>query len=617
MNLKKSFGSLAVVSMLLAPQVLAASTAIPVSADSTAVVTQSVQGAPELKSAVTVNGNKLYKNQAIMPGDTVVWDIYTTPGNTGLMDYFEDELPVGIKFDPNSKYAMTVYTVKNDGTVGAEVTDQGKTTINGQKIKWVPKDPTKYFFVGSSTDSRLLFHITSKAEGTVDTDTILTNKGSLSVTNPKTPDKPKIIEDTAKVHTVKEIEPEIRKEVSADDGKTWSTKEQLAHKNDVYKYRLTVTVPVNTIQTKFTITDPMELVQTHGKVTILDNGKDVTKSFKITDENGQLVAHADANFVKILKKAKETHIVVMTIDDVSLEKANFKDLGKYEVGGIAYVPNVASADLDKSNIESNKTLVTPPNEPGKPAIGKSVSLDDGKTYVQDGTLGEKTTEYDYKLEASVPQASEQPYKSVVIKDKILAGQDLDLKEVHVYRTGGAIASDGSMKDVTTDKERKEVTANGALAFKDGILTWTPNVVELKYINDNNGETKYTVEINNVDLRKATEEQLKEYTDKDGKITVPNTGTLELTPEKGKVVTIDSKETTVTWSPKVENPDLPHTGNPEKPQNPIEQFLGNLPNTGETATTILAYFGGMLLLALGIFGAYKKGILSKIKNKLAK
>ena len=128
-----------------------------------------------LTTVVTVNGNKLKKFDVVNVGDQVTFDIIFRPGNKALMENFVDTLPEGLKFETNSEYSYRVYAVNNDGTIGNDITDEGKSVINGRTFTWTPKNPEKYFFGGKNgVKNRLLFRIQTLVEHGVKPDTILT-----------------------------------------------------------------------------------------------------------------------------------------------------------------------------------------------------------------------------------------------------------------------------------------------------------------------------------------------------------------------------------------------------------------------------------------------------------
>lgn len=444
-----------------------------------------------LKSVVRVNGNLLVKDQPVMAGDTVTWDIITRAGNTGVMKHFKDELPKGMKFNPNSKYAITVYKVNNDGTIGDEITTEGKLDINGKEATWTPKDPLKYFYTGEASDSnRLLFHITAVVENNVDPETVLVNNAKLTVVNPKN-EKEQVVTDKAQVHTLKEITPTLLKHVSTDNGNKWLDKGVLATRDDEYIYRLLATIPVHAVESDFRISDPMENVQSYKDVHIYEgiytnpdsheledavtnNNKtdiatevppkssedkvddttinsdkarqtedtkeakdvktvrDVTDQFTIkTEANGQIVAVAKEAYVKKLGKAKEAQKISMVISGVKIKsEVTNKELERYSTGNVRYIPNTASMKTDKNKIDSNQTTVTPPNpNPKEGSIGKSVSIDEGQNWVNSAQLAGLDKYYDYKLDVSAP--FQQEIQGLKIKDTFIAGQDIKHAKVRV------------------------------------------------------------------------------------------------------------------------------------------------------------------------------------------
>lgn len=444
-----------------------------------------------LKSVVRVNGNLLVKDQPVMAGDTVTWDIITRAGNTGVMKHFKDELPKGMKFNPNSKYAITVYKVNNDGTIGDEITTEGKLDINGKEATWTPKDPLKYFYTGEASDSnRLLFHITAVVENNVDPETVLVNNAKLTVVNPKN-EKEQVVTDKAQVHTLKEITPTLLKHVSTDNGNKWLDKGVLATRDDEYIYRLLATIPIHAVESDFRISDPMENVQSYKDVHIYEgiytnpdrheledavtnNNKtdiatevppkssedkvddttinsdkatqtedtkeakdvktvrDVTDQFTIkTEANGQIVAVAKEAYVKKLGKAKEAQKISMVISGVKIKsEVTNKELERYSTGNVRYIPNTASMKTDKNKIDSNQTTVTPPNpNPKEGSIGKSVSIDEGQNWVNSAQLAGLDKYYDYKLDVSAP--FQQEIQGLKIKDTFIAGQDIKHAKVRV------------------------------------------------------------------------------------------------------------------------------------------------------------------------------------------
>lgn len=661
---KRKFLYSAMVLATLAPSMLGV-TALAETESSKENNIGSISKDPEatLKSVITVNGNPLAKDQAILPGDSITWDIIARPGNTGLLKSFEDTLPKGVKFDPNSKYAVTVYNVNNDGTIGDEITDEGTGSINGKTFTWIPKDPLKYFYVGEeSKQNRILFHITTKAEGSVDPDTILENLATITTVNPKN-DKEQVVTDTARVHTVKEIKPTLVKHVSVDDGKTWLDKGELKNKDDLYTYRVLATIPVHSVESHFSITDPMENVQSFKEVTIyegvyssdakeiteepndektesdttdekVENSesqsadstettissetsssteetsesketnvetasktiKNVTNEFDITTENGKIVATAKDSYVKKLGKSKKATNISLVVSGVQLTETSFKELEKYNQGGVTYIPNVASMELDKDKVESNKTVVSPPTADSKQgAIGKSVSTDEGKSWVNNGELQSQDKLYDYKIDVTAP--FQQDIKELAINDTFIAGQDLDQAEIFVKIVGSEESSEDqdTKNDVTSQgKLEKNKDENG-----NTLVSWKANDELIKKINDANEQTgaiKFTMLIKGVSIKNASKEQLDALL-KGDKIVVPNDAQLVVTGADGNEHVLKSNEVTVSLPTPALNDPL------DKEDQPQKDFLAN---TAEALkqNIVLAIVGALLILGGSIFGLKK-------------
>lgn len=96
----------------------------------------------------------LNKDEKVKVGETVHWLIATQSGNKSLMTNVVDTLPKELSFAENMN--AKVFVLKNDGKLGDEVTNDWKIENKGQTLTATPNDPTKYFFVGSSTDSRVV-----------------------------------------------------------------------------------------------------------------------------------------------------------------------------------------------------------------------------------------------------------------------------------------------------------------------------------------------------------------------------------------------------------------------------------------------------------------------------
>lgn len=635
-----------------------ATTATADSASSSAVTTPVTDPEATLKTVATVNGNALTKDKAILPGDDVAWDVIATPGNTGLMTYFMDELPKGLKFSPNSKYAVTAYAVNNDGTLGDEVTNDGTIQINGQTVTWTPKDASKYFFTGADNKAnRVLFHLTTVAENDVDPDVVLENLATLRVTNPKNPNIPNDITSKARVHTVKELDPTLAKKVSADNGKTWTDFEQLVSQDQTYDYSLTAILPVGTMKSSFTIDDPLDTIQSYNKddikiyqgdyaasmavaagsqtnntaspssaidsnataasssstaasttgsqaslsassdavsssetassatdsaassaeateSTVSTNAsdassatstddktaaaryivKDVTNQFKVTTDKKGVHATMDTNYLKTVRDAKKANVYTLVINGVTFKTATAEDLKKYEEGGLPYVPNTATMTVDKQTVKSNRTRVTAPKPLNSKAgaIQKAVSVDDGKSWTENGELSKQDQNYDYKLNVTAPQGSN--VKGIAVTDELLAGQSVDPKNIVVTGTDANITQQDVTKDGTIKIEKNKAGNN--------VVTWTPSDDLVKAANAaSNQPVTWTMNLTDVTLKSSTADQLKTFL-KDNVTTVPNTADLVVTGQDGKTTTLQSNKVTV----RIPNPVTPK---PE-PKSPIKK-----------------------------------------------
>jgi hypothetical protein len=670
-KLKNSMIATGALAVLVAPTltettVMAANDAngLASSSSTTSSTSEVTDPGATMKTVATVNGIPLTKDKAIMPGDDVTWDVIATPGNTGTMTYFKDELPDGLKFSPNSKYAVTAYAVNNDGTLGDEVTNDGKLEISGQTVTWTPKDPEKYFYVGGDgISNRILFHITTKAENDVNPEVILENLATLRVTNPKT-NKPTDVTDKARVHTVAELAPTLQKSVSADKGATWNDFVKLANKDATYEYALKATVPVGAMKSELVIHDPMEHVQTFNKDSIKvyagdytastaaaassaatsstsssassatgstnsaassENAtsettassvassessdsnanstaaqntravKDVTKFFKISvDDQGDVTATMDKDYVKAVRNSDQAQVYTLVVDGVTFKTASKDDLKKFDEGGLAYIPNIADMMVDKNNFKSNKTRVTAP-EPLDPADGtiqKTVSVDGGKSWTENGTLNDQISTYDYNVDVVAPLA--QNIKSMAITDEFLAGQTVDKSQLKIMMTN----ADGSDADVTGQGELK-LEKN-----KDGnqVATWTPNEELIKQVNDaKDTGAKFKLVATNVTLKNSTADQLKSFI-KDSTLTVPNTAELKVTDQNDKTTILKSNKVAVS---------IPQP-NPKTTAEKAKELLAATSGAAQQHP-IIAVVGGLLIALAAGFGAYKAGWLDRLKK----
>ncbi|WKB49872.1 cell surface protein (plasmid) [Lactococcus lactis subsp. lactis] len=134
----------------------------------------------------------LNKDKKVKVGDTVKWMVAAQSGNTSLMKNIVDNLPKELSFAENPN--IKVFVLSNDGKSIEEVTKEWKTESKGQTLTAIPNDPTKYFFVGSSTNTRVVITLDTVVNESAKTGSI-PNVATINTKDGKHK------EDTAKVHT--------------------------------------------------------------------------------------------------------------------------------------------------------------------------------------------------------------------------------------------------------------------------------------------------------------------------------------------------------------------------------------------------------------------------------
>lgn len=144
----------------------------------------------------------LNKDEKVKVGETVHWLITTQSGNKSLMTNVVDTLPKELSFAENMN--AKVFVLKNDGKLGDEVTNDWKIETKGQTLTATPNDPTKYFFVGSSTDSRVVITLDTTVNEEAKTGTFT----NIATINTKDGGHK---EDKANVHTKEKPETVIEK----------------------------------------------------------------------------------------------------------------------------------------------------------------------------------------------------------------------------------------------------------------------------------------------------------------------------------------------------------------------------------------------------------------------
>ncbi|MDG4977448.1 SspB-related isopeptide-forming adhesin [Lactococcus lactis] len=134
----------------------------------------------------------LNKDKKVKVGDTVKWMVVAQSGNTSLMKNIVDTLPKELSFSENPN--IKVFVLSNDGKSLEEVTKDWKNEAKGQTLTATPNDPTKYYFAGSSTNTRVVITLDTVLNEDAKTGTF-TNVATINTKDGKHKD------DNAKVHT--------------------------------------------------------------------------------------------------------------------------------------------------------------------------------------------------------------------------------------------------------------------------------------------------------------------------------------------------------------------------------------------------------------------------------
>lgn len=134
----------------------------------------------------------LNKDKKVKVGDTVKWMVVAQSGNTSLMKNIIDTLPKELSFSENPN--IKVFVLSNDGKTLEEVTKDWKNEAKGQTLAATPNDPTKYYFAGSSTNTRVVITLDTVLNKEAKTGSF-TNVATINTKDGKHKD------DNAKVHT--------------------------------------------------------------------------------------------------------------------------------------------------------------------------------------------------------------------------------------------------------------------------------------------------------------------------------------------------------------------------------------------------------------------------------
>ena len=503
----------------------------------------------QMTTVVAVNGNKLVKDKTVNPGDTVTFDIVYTPGNKGLMTDFTDTLPVGLKFNPNSKFAVTVFAVNNDGTVGDEITDKGKGSISGKTYKWVPTNPKDYFFLGKTgTQNRVLFHITTVVENGAKDGQVMKNVANGTTDNPKQPGKPEVVTDEATVKIPDSPkDPSIHKSVYLQDEKGGiDLPLPGAVKSEDTTAATTDTTATDTTATK---TDTTATTDTTSK------GVDITISSEAS------VADMKASMAKLVALAKENKV------DSSAQEAASDSLKD------------DATDEDKVKfVASFKTL--------KEAVLKVVDA----SSTTDGTDTDTTTDnkndnidlkthddlYTYVVDVNIPSQSVQ--KKLTIQDPIEHVQTVDAKDVHIYNYKG--------EEITSQGEVSITETKGAKT-----VNWKASDEFVANIAKDNKNVNLQMRIQNVTLKGDNKDDEAKY-ETGGIVSIPNVANLiwdkNTTPSNETIVRVpedpEKPNTTIRKSVALQDGKIDKITNPYQKETATSDTASTTDTTDTSATT---------------------------------
>ena len=507
----------------------------------------------QMTTVVAVNGNKLVKDKTVNPGDTVTFDIVYTPGNKGLMTDFTDTLPVGLKFNPNSKFAVTVFAVNNDGTVGDEITDKGKGSISGKTYKWVPTNPKDYFFLGKTgTQNRVLFHITTVVENGAKDGQVMKNVANGTTDNPKQPGKPEVVTDEATVKIPDSPkDPSIHKSVYLQDEKGGiDLPLPGAVKSEDTTAATTDTTDTTATATTATATDTTATTDTTSK------GVDITISSEAS------VADMKASMAKLVALAKENKV------DSSAQEAASDSLKD------------DATDEDKVKfVASFKTL--------KEAVLKVVDA----SSTTDGTDTDTTTDnkndnidlkthddlYTYVVDVNIPSQSVQ--KKLTIQDPIEHVQTVDAKDVHIYNYKG--------EEITSQGEVSITETKGAKT-----VNWKASDEFVANIAKDNKNVNLQMRIQNVTLKGDNKDDEAKY-ETGGIVSIPNVANLiwdkNTTPSNETIVRVpedpEKPNTTIRKSVALQDGKIDKITNPYQKETATSDTASTTDTSATTATTV--------------------------------
>ena len=507
----------------------------------------------QMTTVVAVNGNKLVKDKTVNPGDTVTFDIVYTPGNKGLMTDFTDTLPVGLKFNPNSKFAVTVFAVNNDGTVGDEITDKGKGSISGKTYKWVPTNPKDYFFLGKTgTQNRVLFHITTVVENGAKDGQVMKNVANGTTDNPKQPGKPEVVTDEATVKI-------------PDSPKDTSIHKSVYLQDEKGGIDLPLPGAVKSEDTTAATTDTTDTTATDTTATKTDTTAttDTTsKGVDITISSEASVADMKASMAKLVALAKENKV------DSSAQEAASDSLKD------------DATDEDKVKfVASFKTL--------KEAVLKVVDA----SSTTDGTDTDTTTDnkndnidlkthddlYTYVVDVNIPSQSVQ--KKLTIQDPIEHVQTVDAKDVHIYNYKG--------EEITSQGEVSITETKGAKT-----VNWKASDEFVANIAKDNKNVNLQMRIQNVTLKGDNKDDEAKY-ETGGIVSIPNVANLiwdkNTTPSNETIVRVpedpEKPNTTIRKSVALQDGKIDKITNPYQKETATSDTASTTDTSATTATTV--------------------------------
>lgn len=459
-----------------------------------------------LTTVTKVNGKYLTKDALVNPGDSVTFDIVYMPGNQGLMTSFVDTLPKGLAFYPQSKYAMTVFAVNADGTVGKEITDEGDLTLSDKTMTWKPHDAKKYYFNGvtNANHCRLLFHITTQVESSVGSNAQLSNVATGNIRPPRE-GKDVPISDKASVHTKgNPRNPNIHKSVYAQNDAG-----ELLYPDDY--------ITNGTTPSKF---DPSKMDEDKN-----NGGQDdlapINISVSTDDSDATILANSRALIAACGNKV-DCSALQHAIDGVTPpinDRVKAKIIAAFRV-----VANNYQAAMDEQNAHQTDPTSTGPDQL---------------------TLKNKADKYAYVVDAHIPAGSIK--QSLSLSEPMENVQAFTLSDIKLYDgTGSDITNQGKITEQKNNNNQNEVV-------------WTANKSYVQSIVNANRDVHIRMVIPNVTVANATKDDLSRYL-VGGQISLPNTASLidDNSPIPSNTTIVHVPDQTTPTPPPNPTPKIPDT-----------------------------------------------------------